>query len=427
MTSRAIFLLIAAGASWLLAFNSGRDLIFNLAYLLTGILGLSYAWAWFSIRFVEINRYTQARRSQVGQTFEETFEVINRSRLPKLWLELRDYSTLPFHDVSQVLNNMRSGESERWSVRTLCQQRGYYRLGPMSLHSGDPLGLFEMTQVLPETSALVIYPGLVDLPHFQPPVADLAGGEALSRRAQYLTTNVAGIREYAPGDSFNRIHWLSTARMGRLITKEFELDPAADIWIALDMNERARLSLPWQLSRPEFSIFSLAENRRRRDSLTLPPHTTEYMVTIAASIARYYLLRNRAVGMVWYDRRRYSLQLDRGERQLRKILEILAVVQAEGNLPFGQVLATEGMSLNRNNTLVAISPDPSPTWAKSLREVRRRGVNSIAVCLAPDSFGGRYNASPVLQELRVINVPTFQIRQGDDLEQALGGAARNGG
>ncbi|MEI2422765.1 hypothetical protein V6O07_20975, partial [Arthrospira platensis SPKY2] len=101
-----------------------------------------------------------------------------RSRLPKLWLELRDYSTLPFHDVSQVLNNMRSGESERWPVRTLCQQRGYYRLGPMSLHSGDPLGLFEMTQILPETSALVIYPAVVDLPRFQPPVADLAGGEA---------------------------------------------------------------------------------------------------------------------------------------------------------------------------------------------------------------------------------------------------------
>jgi hypothetical protein len=53
----------------------------------------------------------------------------------------------------------------------------------------------------------------------------LSGGEALRRRTHYVTTNASGVRDYAPGDSFSRIHWRSTARRNRLIVKEFELDP----------------------------------------------------------------------------------------------------------------------------------------------------------------------------------------------------------
>ncbi len=421
MSSRATFLLLAVIFAWVFAFNSGRELAFNLAYLLSSILALSYAWAWASIRFVQINRFTRARRSQVGEFFEETFEVQNRSRLPKLWLELRDYSTIPFHEVSQVLSSMGGQSTQRWQVRTLCQQRGYYRLGPMSLHSGDPLGLFSVSQPLEHSSSFVIYPAVVDLATFRPPVADLAGGEALSRRAQYLTTNVAGIRDYAPGDSFNRIHWRSTARAGRLMTKEFELDPSADIWIFLDLFRGAEFTLPWRPTRPELSVFALAANRKKRERTPLlPPSTTEYAVTTAASIARYFLLRNRAVGMIWQADRRYLLQIDRGERQLRKILEALAVVQAVGTMPFSQLVAMEGARLNRNNTIVAISADPSPTWACALREMRRRGVNSIAVVLDGATFGGQRPYVELQHELRLLSIPTYQIREGEAIEMALG-------
>jgi uncharacterized protein (DUF58 family) len=419
MSTRALFLLAATIFAWIFAFNSGRELAFNIAYLLSAIFLLSYLWAWTSIRFVQINRYTRARRSQVGEFFEETLEVRNRSRLPKLWLELRDYSTIPFHDVSQVISGLQGRATQRWQVRTLCQQRGYYRLGPLSLHSGDPLGLFSVSQELAYTSALVIYPAVVELTAFRPPVADLAGGEALSRRAQYLTTNVSGVRDYAPGDSFNRIHWLSTARTGRLITKEFELDPSADIWIFLDLFHGAHSSLPWQPKRPEMSIFSLAHARKRERTLFIPPSTTEYAVTAAASIARYFLLRNRSVGMIWQAESRYLLQTDRGERQIRKILEALAVVQAVGTMPLAQVLTTEGVRLNRNTTILAITADPSPMWARSLREMRRRGVNSIAVLLDGASFGLRAPYEELHHELRLINVPTYHIHQGDAIEQAL--------
>lgn len=422
MSPRLIFLLVGLIFAWVFAFNSGRALAYNLAYLLTAILVLSYGWAWNSTRFVQINRYTRARRSQVGQFFEETFEIRNRGRFPKLWLELRDYSTVPFHDVSRVVNNLPGQGSQRWQVRTLCQQRGIFRLGSMSLHSGDPLGLFSVGQNLSLTSDLIVYPATIELNSFHPPIADLAGGDAISRRTQYLTTNVSGIREYAPGDSFNRIHWLSTARTGRLMTKEFELDPSADIWLFLDFFHEVEKSMGWEPTRPELGVFSLTRLQRggkRSDVLELPPSTTEYGVTVGASVARYFLLRNRAVGMMWNDGKRQILQTDRGQRQVRKILESLAISNARGDMPFDELLLTEGGRMNRNDIILAISPDPRPDWARALRELRRRGVNSIAVVIDGSTFGSPYTFEPLFHELQLSAIPTYPIKRGHSIEAAL--------
>lgn len=420
MSLRLIFLIATLIFAWVFALNSGHSLAFNLAYLLSGILALSYIWSWISTRSIQINRYTRARRSQVGQYFEESFEVRNRGRLPKLWLEVRDFSTVPFHSASRVVSNLQGRSRHRWQVRTFCQKRGYYRLGPLRLRSGDPLGLFSVDQALHQTSDLVVYPATVNLATFQPPIADLAGGEALSRRAQYLTTNVSGIRDYAPGDSFNRIHWLTTARTGRLMTKEFELDPSADIWIFLDLYAATARSLPWELARPEAGVFALS-GRTQAARLELAPSTLEYAVTVAASAARYFLLRNRAVGMIWHGSQRYLLQTDRGERQMRKMLEALAVISAEGQTSFDQLLVTEGVRLNRNDTILAITADSNPAWVRALREVRRRGVHSMTVVVDGTTFGGPDPSSyqELSHELELSNIPTYYIRRGDDISTAL--------
>jgi len=58
------------------------------------------------------------------------------------------------------------------------------------------------------------------------PPANLPGEGRFRKRTHYVTPNASGVREYAPGDSFNRIHWRSTARTGEIMVKLFELDPA---------------------------------------------------------------------------------------------------------------------------------------------------------------------------------------------------------
>jgi uncharacterized protein (DUF58 family) len=115
-------------------------------------------------------------------------------------------------------------------------------------------------------------------------------------------------------------------------------------------------------------------HHKARSYLELPPITTEYGITIAASLARYFLGRSRAVGMNSRGRTREFVQADRGERQLNKFLEALAVVDAAGDLPFADLVATDGVRLNRNDTLLASTaslscstPTPSARCATTTR------------------------------------------------------------
>ncbi|MEE8163049.1 MAG: DUF58 domain-containing protein [Anaerolineae bacterium] len=403
-------------ACLIVALATGRDLFYNLTYLIAAIIVLSYLWTWTSINWVQLSRHMWAKKAEVGKTTEERFVVHNTGFLPKLWLEVRDHSDLPGHQASQVINSFGARRERGWTVRTLCRQRGRFTLGPITLTTGDPFGLFKMQRELPQTSTIVVYPAIVELVAFATPSGQLPGGDALRRRTHYVTTNVCGVRDYAPGDSFNRIHWPSTARKERLIVKEFELDPMADVWLFLDMAKSVQAELKWEpvLERREPALLWT-----KRPRLELAPTTEEYGVTIAASLAKHFIVRDRAVGLVVYAQQREVIPADRGERQLSKILETLSVIKAVGRLPMAQVMAAEAMHLGRGTTVIVITSSTDKDWAIASRHLEQRGLRVIAVLIAPDSFGGEEGAEAVVAELAAGGTATYLVRKGDDLAAAL--------
>lgn len=410
-------------ASLIAALNTGRDILYNTFYLITLVLAGSWLWAWLNINWIAMARFTRARRSQVGKLAEEQFEVINRSRLPKLWLEIRDHSTLPGHHPSRVVSSLGGRKRRNWMIRTLCYRRGRYTLGPLTVRSGDPLGIFELSRTLPQTNSILVYPATVDLHGFQLPEGPVPGGEATRHRTHYLTTNVATVRDYVSGDSFNRIHWPSTARTGRLIVKEFELDPTSDVLIMLDLHPAYHRALPWsppeEEDRPAL-LWQKSATALAGSELRLIPATIEYAVTAAASLARRYINERRAVGLVAYTHHREIIQPDRGERQLHKILELLAVVEPLGQLPFDRVLTSEGGNLGRASTIIAITPSTDSAWVAALRELRRRGVKSTAVYVAADSFGaGQGAAAALLAELWANAIPAYTLTRDIPIDIAL--------
>lgn len=404
-------------AALVFALTSNRDLAFNLLYFITSVIAVALFWAWANRRGLSLKRATRTQRSQVGKYFEETLELVNNSYWPKLWVEVRDNSDLPGHRVSRVVSSLGRNTSSRWQVRTFCRRRGRYILGPVTLTSGDPLGIFRFSRSAPQTTSLVVAPATVDIPQFSPPTGYLPGGETIHRRTPYITTSVSGVREYAPGDSFNRIHWPSSARTGRLISKEFELAPLADVWIFLDMYSDAHTETPWV--EPEDDI-ALPWLSRRAERMDLPPSTIEYGVTIAASLAKHFLQTDREVGFLSYAETREVGQPDRGERQLSRLLEILAVIQARGRLPLAQVLAGEGATLARHTTLIVITPSTDSRWVTVLRGLRSRGVHGVAVLLAARTFGPAPDWAPILVELQASGLPAYLVKNGDDLAAVLG-------
>jgi uncharacterized protein (DUF58 family) len=313
-------------------------------------------------------------------------------------------------------------------VKTICFRRGRFMLGPVTLYSGDPFGLFLLNRELHLANHIVVYPPTFDLPGFSPRIGHVSGGDALRRRTHYVTTNVAGVRDYVPGDSFNRIHWLSTARTGRLIVKEFELDPMADIWLFLDMEKRVQVGGVGNLL-PDLSLPPLLQVLRDDvGQIDLDPSTEEYAIAITASLAKHFLDRNRSVGMVTYSRRsqREFAQTDRGERQLARILAMLAVAHAEGTIPLAQVLAAETVYFTRDTTAVIVTSSTDPEWVVAARHLITRGVRCIAVVIDPASFLHETSTDrfervthSVVADLVASRIPTYVVRYGDPLELAL--------
>ncbi len=398
----------------------GQPLFFNLFYLFGAILLLSYLWAWLNVHWVRVTRQTHSRQVQVSKFFEERFILENTGPIPKLWIELKDNSDLPSHRASRVISNLGGKRQQSWHVRTPCYQRGRFTLGPISLYSSDPFGLFLLKKELPRsfTSHVVVYPMAVDLPAFQPLVGEQTGGEVTHRRTHYVTTNVSGIRNYVSGDSFNRIHWPSTARTGQLMVKEFELDPVADVWIFLDMEKRVQAGLRYAEIPPPV----LPEvHWEKLPSFKLAPSTEEYGIAIAASLSKHFLDQNRAVGLITYANayHREIAQSDRGERQLTRIYEMLAVTQAQGSIPLVEVLAAEAMRLSRNTTVMIVTPAIDPEWVAAARHLIDRGVRATAIVIDPGSFGMPYSSLETEIELTASYVPHYVVHQDDPLEQAL--------
>jgi uncharacterized protein (DUF58 family) len=210
---------------------SGLPLLIHLSYALLATLLICAIWVWSNAHWLEVARETRSYTTQVGKYAQERFTTRNRSILPKFWIEIRDRSSLPDHRASQVFELPPNG-SRTWTVKTMCRRRGKFTLGPYSIVTGDPLGIFHRRRIVPDRRTIIVYPEVVELPRFELPAGDLPGGYALRQRANYVTPNASGIREYVPGDALSRIHWLSTARTGKLMTKEFELDPASDAGVA---------------------------------------------------------------------------------------------------------------------------------------------------------------------------------------------------
>jgi len=146
------------GLSVLALVVTGAPIYSRLSYLWGFLLAGNWIWATLALRGVKVQRMTRARRAQVGQVFQEQFEIQNDSRLPRLWLEVRDRSALPNSRASRVLAMIKGRQRRLYSVRTRLVRRGVFPLGPTVLASGDPFGLFPVSRTLLPGDSLLVYP-----------------------------------------------------------------------------------------------------------------------------------------------------------------------------------------------------------------------------------------------------------------------------
>ncbi len=422
MTNYLRVVLILLGASLVGLLVSGQAIYSRLSYFFILLIAGNWAWSRLSLRGIQFERRAGLKRGYVGQIFEERFDLRNTLKLPRLLLEVQDQTDLPGSQGSRVLTLVGGRQGRSYLSRTRLVQRGAFRLGPTSIASGDPFGFFPASQAFPAEASLLVYPMMVEVRAFPGPPGLLPGGEALRRRTHQVTPNAATVREYAPGDALNRMHWKSTARRDKLMVKEFELDPLAEVWLFLDGERSVQAALPYK---PATDVDGALFTAQKKD-VVLIPSTEEYGASIAASLARYYLRRGRAVGLMTSGDMGEALPPDRGARQLNKMLEALALMKADGSLPIEAVLTSQARHLPRGSTLVVITPSIRSEITLAMDQLLRLGLRPVAVLVNADSFNGAPGTDRLKAEIASLGVPVTQVNYGDGLADALSAGAKLG-
>ncbi|MFX0099148.1 MAG: DUF58 domain-containing protein [Candidatus Hodarchaeota archaeon] len=115
--------------------------------------------------------------------------------------------------------------------------RGEFFIGPIELNVKDRLEFNNEAREVPDSyTDIVIYPPYSDLRKL-----DALRGRSLGKMfgaqksVQVGTgTEFHGIREYQFGDEFRKINWRATARLGRIMVREYEMEKNINVLIALD-------------------------------------------------------------------------------------------------------------------------------------------------------------------------------------------------
>ena len=352
---RKLELLIVAVVLVVAAFSTALPFLFYLLYLAILVIGGSYVLVRLGLTDLEAGYAVSQLHGHVGDRMRVTYTLRNASRIPKLWLEIHNPTTLPGGLPGRAITL--AGRTERsWLIRAPLSRRGHFRVEPLHIRTGDPFGFFEASATVGQGISIVVYPRIEPLPRWRLPAAALEGSHASPVRTLQTTPMATSVRPYAPGDAMNRIHWKTTARHGEIQVKEFDLEQTADAWIILDLQRGI------QTGRGDES-------------------TVEAGVRAAAAIADKALQENRAVGLTVNVGRTAFLPPDRGGRQHLKIMQLLAAVEADGSAPLVETLIHSVGRLRRGMTAVIITPSLDPAWVRPLAALRTRGVACVVVTL----------------------------------------------
>lgn len=409
-----VFLIFAVGAIGTMV----NAAVFYVRLFYLGSLLILIAWLlrMISLRGIEVQRQARSLRGSVGDIFEEHFEVANTSKLPKLWLEIANESTVPNATGSRLITLLRAGQKRSYTARTWLTNRGGFLLGPTKITSGDPFGIFRVSRVVPASSTLIVLPMIFRLNQFLSPPGLLPGGRAIRRKSIDITTHAAGVREYIPGDPMKRIHWPTSIHRDELMVKEFEQDPQAEVWLFLDMYKGIHFARPAdELTSPVDDLLLL-----RRPQFKLPRSTLEYSISITASLAHYFLEQRRSVGLVTSLGRSYQIiPAERSERQEAKILEALAFLQAESTLALPGMVTAQMGQLPQGSSAILVTP---MIWSELLLAVdslQRRKLRPVVVLLMAESFGSRAGNEELAKSLEERNVPVCRVYCDADLSETL--------
>jgi uncharacterized protein (DUF58 family) len=380
-----------------LAITLQEPSIVTIIYFLIGAYLFGRWWRDRALAALEFTR-TLNPRALLGETVNVRLEVANRGWLPLPWVRIHESLpvelAIPNFFRRAVALGPRGKTAVEYQLRG--NKRGYYKVGPLYLQSGDLLGLEDVRERQGAPDHLTVYPRIVPIQKCPIPSFSPIGVLRFHRPLFEDPSRVIGKRDYQSGDSMRRIDWKASAAAGRLQVRQYEPAISLEVSIFLNLCER------------DF------ESRSRIDA-------AELAVVTAASLAAYVAGKRQPVGLVTNgsdplepDNPIHVLPVRRGTAHMMLVMEKLARVQLANADTFTRMLRERAAELAWGTTMMVITGTPDALLFDELLHARRMGLQSIVFLTAPvlryETFEAR---------ARGLGIPLYEIRSELDLERAM--------
>ena len=335
---------------------------------------LAKFWDRFAFKKVNHHRTISRGRAFVGDSVEYSVTLANDKVVPLIWVDIQDtfprQLDLPGATVRgtgmevdrehRITTSLLPYQQVTWKYNIRCLARGYHRIGPVRLRSGDIFGFTAAESRLEGVDHILVYPRVVDLKELLLPTEHPLGETRGQRPIYEDPTRFIGLRDYLPRDPMKHIDWKATARRSQLQTKVFE--PVVSLNVLIAMNATTT-EYAWQ-----------GTNRR----------LFERAVTVAASVANhcaqagyeYGLISN---GVAVYSGKWLSVPFGGSAHQLGLVLESLAMAGPYSVVTLSDVLRQERASIPPGATIVVVTSIVTRSMSAEINEMQARGYRVLVL------------------------------------------------
>jgi uncharacterized protein (DUF58 family) len=294
-TGEGIRLLLLLAVMGFAAFNTRNNLLYLMFSVgLAGTL-VSVVSGWLSLRSLELESEPPGDL-YAGSPAEERFHLRNGSRVFAAYgIQLEDVDFCGTASGAARVSYLAVGETVELAIEKVYPRRGVFASARMRLRTRFPFGFFETIRDVRAGRRLTVFPRVsrVDISFaFQ----ERAGSVPLRQR-RGESEELLRLRDYAAGDNLHHIHWKSTAKLGRLMTREFAAE------------QKRRFSI----------VFDPTTQEKER----MAADAFETMVSAAASLASHLAAHGLSFSFVSPDD---LFPHDASREHLRGVLSYLAAV-----------------------------------------------------------------------------------------------------
>jgi len=381
------------------------------------VLIFSLVMARLTLDKIRFFRDSRPNRHQVGEIFDERFELTNHSKLKKIWIEVTDESKIGKSINSRVIANLEPNRVRIHNSSMRLMHRGIFTLGPTKITSGDTLGLFKAIKKIKASKKLVVYPHIYIIEKLSFINSSEQGGHQLHTFTTQATPQANGIREYTPGDPLNRVHWPFTIKHGRLMVKEFDADTQPNAWVILDACKGKHIrekNKAFALdNRFLFTKHKSADFQLNRDSF-------EYAVSIATTLINHLIEHSFSVGFTSVGQEIVNIQPEKGKRQLNKILVKLAVLNDDGDIEISSIFNKIKSNIPRGSTVILITGETLENIEKTIYTSALNRMRLVPILINTGSF----RVSPQISSREISTKRSDQyleICYGDNIRDQLHG------